>query len=190
MDMNGIIARLTLLAAVCGVLVSTAYALTRSNIDKNRADYEARQLQSVAGKHVYNIRQIDKARYALRGNDGKLAGFIFDVSTEQGYNGHIGLWVATDLSGTILGVRVKAHHETPGLGDKIDLDVSPWILSFDGTSLALGDKAWNVKKDGGDFDQFTGATITPRAVVHAVHDGLSTFEARRAQWIEEARHEL
>ncbi|SQB39604.1 electron transport complex protein RnfG [Citrobacter koseri] len=78
-------------------------------------------------------------------------------------------WVGADFSGTVLGARVTEHHETPGLGDKIELRLSDWITHFSGKTIgAENDAHWAVKKDGGDFDQFTGATITPRAVVNAV----------------------
>jgi len=77
--------------------------------------------------------------------------------------------VGADFSGTVLGVRVTEHHETPGLGDKIELRISNWITYFAGKKIdGPADSHFAVKKDGGDFDQFTGATITPRAVVNAV----------------------
>ena len=77
--------------------------------------------------------------------------------------------MGVDFNGTVLGTRVTEHHETPGLGDKIELRLSDWITHFAGKKISGADDAhWAVKKDGGDFDQFTGATITPRAVVNAV----------------------
>ena len=79
-----------------------------------------------------------------------------------------------------LGVRVVAHKETPGLGDRIELAKSPWVHGFDGKSLGdPADAGWAVKKDGGTFDQFAGATVTPRAVVRAVHKALRYFDANR-----------
>ena len=85
------------------------------------------------------------------------------------YSGAIQLLVAADFKGTVLGTRVTEHHETPGLGDKIELRISDWITLFAGKVIhGQDDSHWAVKKDGGDFDQFTGATITPRAVVNAV----------------------
>lgn len=100
---------------------------------------------------------------------GKVTGYALETVAPDGYSGAIRLIVGTDASGKVSGVRVLAHRETPGLGDKIELKKSNWILSFNGHSLT-GDNAnsWAVKKDGGDFDAFTGATITPRAVVKAV----------------------
>jgi electron transport complex protein RnfG len=87
--------------------------------------------------------------------------------------------------GKLLGVRVLAHKETPGLGDKIEVKKGDWILRFDG--LSLGDpppERWLVKKDGGQFDQFAGATITPRAVVLAIRGGLDFFAANKAKLTE------
>ena len=91
------------------------------------------------------------------------------------------LLIAVDARGRVLGVRVLSHSETPGLGDGIEAARSDWILGFDGRSLDNTPPAdWAVRKDGGAFDQFTGATVTPRAVVWAVHDGLRRFQAHRA----------
>ena len=91
------------------------------------------------------------------------------------------LIMAIDAQGKVLGVRVLAHQETPGLGDKIEVKKSDWIKSFDGLSLAnTPSNKWGVKKDGGMFDQFSGATITPRAVVKSVRKGLEFFRANKA----------
>ena len=91
------------------------------------------------------------------------------IAKQDGYSGAIQLLVGADFNGTVLGTRVTEHHETPGLGDKIELRLSDWITHFAGKKISGADDAhWAVKKDGGDFDQFTGATITPRAVVNAV----------------------
>jgi len=98
---------------------------------------------------------------------------IFLVTTMKGYGGAIQLLVGVNRDQTLGGVRVVQHKETPGLGDKVELGKSNWIKSFNGKSLSNPSQAhWAVKKDGGEFDQFTGATITPRAVVGAVKDVL------------------
>ena len=87
-----------------------------------------------------------------------------------------------DKNGEILGVRVIAHIETPGLGDKIEISKSQWVLSFNGKSLNnLTVEEWAVKKDGGVFDQFSGATITPRKVVQAIRRGLTFFQDHQAE---------
>ena len=99
----------------------------------------------------------------------------------KGYGGDIRLLLGVDADGRLLGVRVLSHAETPGLGDKIETAKSGWALGFDG--LSLGNPPvdrWKVKKDGGRFDQFSGATITPRAVVAAVRRGLEFFARQKA----------
>lgn len=99
---------------------------------------------------------------------------VIQAVAPEGYGGSINLLVGIDKSGKITGVRaVTPHAETPGLGDKIELKKSPWVLGFNGKSLEDPEPArWGVKKDGGVFDAFTGATITPRAVVGAVKNTL------------------
>lgn len=101
--------------------------------------------------------------------DNAPSGVVMETTAPDGYSGAIQLLVGADLTGTVLGARVTEHHETPGLGDKIELRLSDWITHFTGKTIhGAGDSRWAVKKDGGEFDQFTGATITPRAVVNAV----------------------
>ena len=106
------------------------------------------------------------------------SGIIMEVVAPEGYGGSINLLVGISHGGEITGVRViPPHFETPGLGDGIEIQKSNWITSFNGKSLRnLDDKGWRVKKDGGQFDAFTGATITPRAVVDAVYKSLQYFE--------------
>ena len=110
---------------------------------------------------------------AYRGyNDaGELTSIALQSIAPNGYSGDIRFLVglASDFS-TITGVRVLEHQETPGLGDKIDLRISDWILDFTNTNATIDNaKAWTVTKEGGQFDAFTGATITPRALVQAIH---------------------
>ncbi len=107
------------------------------------------------------------ALYLAR-KDGKPVAVAIEATAPDGYSGAIQMIVGADFNGTVLGVRVVEHHETPGLGDKIELRISDWINSFNGKKVTgQHDNHFAVKKDGGDFDQFTGATITPRAVVNA-----------------------
>jgi len=101
---------------------------------------------------------------------------LLPVSAPDGYTTKIDLIVGVKADGSLAGVRVIDHKETPGLGDKIDIKKTDWILSFNGKSLTSPDtNGWAVKKDGGEFDQFSGATITPRAVVNAVKRSLEFF---------------
>jgi electron transport complex protein RnfG len=102
------------------------------------------------------------------------------VTAPDGYNGDIRLLVGINAAATILGVRVISHRETPGLGDPIEAEKSDWIFGFEHKSLKNPDSnSWAVKRDGGEFDQFTGATISPRAVVRAVHTTLLYFQAHK-----------
>lgn len=117
--------------------------------------------------------------FRARKNGKPTALAIIPVAPE-GYVGPIKLLVAISVDGTVLGVRVLSHRETPGLGDGIEEKRTDWILGFDGHSLSNPEgKGWRVRRDGGKFDQFTGATITPRAVVKAVHNALKYFERNR-----------
>ncbi|WJG08278.1 electron transport complex subunit RsxG [Aliiglaciecola sp. LCG003] len=105
-----------------------------------------------------------------------------EVTAANGYSGKIELIVGIKIDGEVAGVRVLEHKETPGLGDKIELRVSDWVLDFNGKSIAVqGLQAWQVKKDGGQFDQFTGATITPRAVVNAVKNSILYFQQHQTE---------
>lgn len=108
-------------------------------------------------------------RVYIAKQDDKPVAAVLEATAPDGYSGAIQLLVGADFNNTVLGTRVTEHHETPGLGDKIELRLSDWITHFAGKKISGADDAhWAVKKDGGDFDQFTGATITPRAVVNAV----------------------
>lgn len=112
--------------------------------------------------------------------DGQPVAVLMIVTAPDGYNGDIRLLAGINSSGEILGVRVVSHKETPGLGDPIEIEKSAWILGFTSKSLRNPDTAgWAVKRDRGQFDQFTGATISPRAVVRAIHRALLYFEANQ-----------
>ena len=109
-------------------------------------------------------------------DNGEAVAAIIPAVAPDGYSGDIKLIVGVNADGSVAGVRVLTHNETPGLGDKVELKKSDWILSFDNTSLENPKiDQWGVKKDGGEFDQFTGATITPRAVVNQVKRTLEFF---------------
>ena len=125
-------------------------------------------------------RSPQSAYLALKGDQP--SALILPVTAPDGYSGAIHLLVGIFADGRLAGVRVLGHKETPGLGDKIELAKSDWVRSFEGKSLSdPGEDGWAVKKDRGEFDQFAGATITPRAVVKAVHGALRYFDKHRAQ---------
>jgi len=124
--------------------------------------------------------------YRARKQNTSVAVILSPVAP-NGYNGPIHLLVGIYHNGTIAGVRVIKHRETPGLGDVIESSRSDWILGFQKKSLNNPEnKQWKVKRDGGEFDQFTGATITPRAVVKSVHSALLYFSHHRDELFETA----
>ena len=116
---------------------------------------------------------------------------IFASVAPGGYNAPIFLLIGIDVrSGRITGVRVVSHRETPGLGDLIDIEKSDWLRQFDGTSVSDPEASnWALTKDEGVFDSITGATVTPRAVVQAVHNTLLYFDAHRDELLARARRE-
>ncbi len=114
--------------------------------------------------------------YRARKDDNDIA-IVLSSIAPNGYNGPIHMLVGIYNNGQLAGVRVIKHRETPGLGDAVSVSHSNWILGFNNKSLSNPDSnRWKVKRDGGDFDQFTGATITPRAVVKAIHNTLLYFQ--------------
>lgn len=120
--------------------------------------------------------------------DGKPVTLLLPVRAPDGYTGPIRLIVGIDVStDTLSGVRVTQHKETPGLGDKIERRKSDWILGFDGKSLSNpNEDQWRVQKDGGEFDQLTGATITPRAIVASVYRALRFYQTHREALLTQA----
>lgn len=117
--------------------------------------------------------------FLAKKNDQAVA-LMLEASTFRGYAGEIKLAIAIYADGQLAGVRVISHTETPGLGDKIQTNKSDWIYAFNHKSYQQAqDKRWDVSKNGGDFDAFTGATITPRAIISAVKNALIYFEKNR-----------
>jgi Na+-translocating ferredoxin:NAD+ oxidoreductase subunit G len=128
----------------------------------DRIEVQDQELLGGASTSVYRVRK-----------DGEPVAVVLNPVVPDGYAGPIKLLVAVMKDGTLGGVRVIAHHETPGLGDRIEEQRSGWVLAFTGKSLGNpAESQWKVKRDGGVYDQFTGATITPRAVVKAVANTL------------------
>jgi len=168
-------------------LVSVMFHLTRETIAENEYQALLSSLKAVipAAKFDNDVVQdtlslppysIYRARY-----QGQPAAALM-ISTAQGYNGAIIILTAYSIQEKIIGVRILSHQETPGLGDKIELRKSDWILGFKGLSLAdVMANHWGVKRDGGDIDQFTGATITPRAVVSNIKQSAQFFLAHQRE---------
>ena len=157
------------------------YEITPENLVDNdvlNSYIELHSQQSKQHLHVNYLGPIaDDSKLHLAQKNSSTHTFIFPVTAPDGYTTAIQLLVGIKQDGSIAGVRVVDHKETPGLGDKVELKKSDWILSFNGKSLTNPDiEKWKVKKDGGEFDSFTGATITPRAVINAVKQALVMYQ--------------
>lgn len=147
-------------------------------IDKEAINNDLYQDCTIANDPLLGSTE-DQTVYLGKLNDAPVAAAITAIAPD-GYNGKISLLIAFDINGLVTGVRTLKHNETPGLGDKIELKRSNWITSFNGKTITKSsDSRWNVKKDGGMFDQFTGATITPRAVVKAVKNANLYFNQHK-----------
>ena len=189
--------------AVCAAgLISVSHEISAERIERNVAERILRSLHEVLDPSLYDndlvrtqvqvtdpdlLGTTDPVQVFLATRDGEPAAAIFAAVAPRGYNGAINLLVGVDSAGVIQGVRVTDHRETPGLGDQIEISISDWITGFDGTSLSDPPlPQWAVAADGGRFDAFTGATVTPRAVVQAVRDTLVYFDGRQAELFERA----
>jgi Na+-translocating ferredoxin:NAD+ oxidoreductase subunit G len=177
-----------------GVMAIT-YNHAKDYIEENNRQVLIRSLSSVLVEGDYNNNIIEDkiivtsqqylgskkplTIYRARHDNQPVAAVLTTVAP-NGYNGPIKLIIGIQYSGEIIGVRVVKHRETPGLGDGIEAERSDWVFSFNQRSLDnTGKKQWQVKKDGGVIDQLTGATITPRAIVKAVHLGLRYYRENR-----------
>lgn len=192
---------LALFAAVCAGAVALTWQATRERIAENRdALRQQRFLPLLEGVAWDRLTMDDPLRFdpphglpgdepafvylALQGE--RVAAWIFEVSAD-GYSGPIRLLIGLRPDGRITAVRVLAHRETPGLGDAIEASRSDWITGFAG--LSIGEpppEQWALTRNGGRFEQFTGATITPRAVVRAVKSTLLYFAGHRDELAERA----
>jgi len=186
---------LALLAALCTALIAITHELTRDRIADNRQRLLEESLAPVLEGLEYEGELSDSmitipAPHGLPGSDdasiyrvyaaGQPLAALFVVTPRNGYSGPIRLLIGVDASGRITRVRALEHRETPGLGDRIDADKSDWIEMFRGTSLEeppVGD--WNIRRDGGEFDHLSGASVTSRAVVWVVRDTLVYFAANQ-----------
>lgn len=187
MDRNHPVYQAVLLGGACAV-VSLAliggFLLTNETIAEKTMEDQLSSLNQVLPQGSYDNNPLDTmtphehplllhpAELITATRNGEITATAMQV-TVAGWGGPIDMLVATQPDGEILGVRVISHKDTPGLADKIEIAKSSWITSFNGHSLTnTTEKQWAVQKDGGMFDQFTGATITPRAVVRGVHSAL------------------
>lgn len=190
------ISKNSILLALFAIAVAALIAFIESSTREKRAE-SLRKVKSMALEQVIPATQRDNillddyietddavylklkapGKIHIAKKQGIVTGFIIPTRAPDGYAGSIMSIVGVDTKGKILGVRILQHQETPGLGDKVDTKKSDWVFSFNGKSLDITPaNAWAVKKDKGEFDQFTGATITPRAVVKSIHNALVFFQ--------------
>jgi len=178
---------LLVVGVVCTLLLATTNIFTRAPIAKAERQALMSALMQVLPEHqndpisdTHNITMAGNKKptsfYFSRNKNNIINAIAWQVTAPDGYNGTIHILMAVHPDGTINAIRVTGHKETPGLGDGITKN-QPWLDSFSDKSLS--NTRWAVKKDGGDFDQFTGATITPRAVVKAVKKGLKMYASMR-----------
>lgn len=188
---------LALFAVCTTVLIAGTFLATRDDIALQKRKAEEKALLEIVPRELHDNSMLDDTldigpdasglnlkedkRIYLARRGGNVITAIIPSIAPDGYTGEVELIVGVNRDGTIAGVRVLSHRETPGLGDKVDLKKSDWILGFNGRSLENPDiGGWAVKRDKGVFDQFTGATITPRAVVAAILRALQFAQANRA----------
>lgn len=184
---------LAVFALITAIILASTDSLTRDKIAESERKAAQRKLLEIIPieRHdndlLMDVQPIPERFWAKLGlkkggdihiarRDGLPIAAIIPAVTPDGYSGNIAMIVGINFDGTIAGVRVTEHRETPGLGDKVDLKKSRWILDFDDKSLVNPERdSWDVKKNGGAYDQFTGATITPRAVIHQIAQTLEYF---------------
>ncbi len=190
-------ALLGVFAVVTTGFVSATFLGTKERIAEQERTAREKALLEIVPKSRHNNAMLDdtvevsdaellgygEARKAfIARQDGQPVAVILPAVAPDGYGGKIELIVGINADGTIAGARTLIHTETPGLGDKIEVKKSDWILGFNGKSLSNPTEAlWHVKKDKGVFDQFTGATITPRAVTKAIYRSLKYTQAHHAE---------
>jgi electron transport complex protein RnfG len=189
-------------AAAAAFMVSASHEFSR---DRIAANDRARRIASLNSVLDPNLRSHDLSTVRLSATDRALLGddepvdvfvvmdanmpaaVVFASVAPDGYNAAILMLVGVSSAGTLTGVRVVGHRETPGLGDAIDAAKSSWIRQFDGLTLTMPPlEMWAVDKDDGQFDSITGATVTSRAVVKGVKNTLLYFEQHRAELFEAA----
>jgi electron transport complex protein RnfG len=186
---------LSLFAFIGTAVLSFTHETTKDRIARNERDELLRSLHNIIKPDMHDndifnetiqvrdselLGTDEPVKVYIARKDSKPVAAVFASIAPNGYNGRIKLLVGVNLDAKLTGVRVISHMETPGLGDAIEEQRSDWILGFTGKSLQNPtENQWKVKKDGGYFDQFTGATITPRAIVKAVYNTLLYFRAHK-----------
>lgn len=186
---------LAVIAAVCTSLVALTYSGTKDRIVANEQAWLEQSLKPALAGVEYDNNLIETTLtialpHELPGNEPVLVyralfnsepvAALFVVTALDGFSGPIKLLIGIEAEGTATAVRVLKHHETPGLGDFIDSTKSDWIEQFEDRSLSDPDRLlWALSRDGGEFDQVTGASITSRAVLKAIKETLLYFEANR-----------
>ncbi len=186
---------LAVIAAVCTALVALTFSVTKERIVANEQAWLEQSLKPALAGVVYDNNLIESVLsiplpHELPGNEpvlvyrallqNKPVAALFVVTALDGFSGPIRLLIGIDFDGIVTATRVLRHHETPGLGDFIDSAKSDWIDQFEDKSLSNPDRLlWALGRDGGEFDQVTGASITSRAVVKAIKQTLLYFEANR-----------
>ncbi|VAW77620.1 Electron transport complex protein RnfG [hydrothermal vent metagenome] len=188
---------LSLFALTGTGLVALTHHLTKERIEQQKLKSKLKILNSILPPSSYNnslekdVKKVRAERFLGTSNEvdvyrarfnGKPVAVVFETIALDGYNGKISILVAIKYNGSLAGIRIVAHQETPGLGDVIEQRKSDWSRrSFPGKAIGQPENdQWKVRKDGGVFDQFTGATITPRAVVKAVHLALKYYTLNKA----------
>ncbi|MDQ6975010.1 MAG: RnfABCDGE type electron transport complex subunit G [Mariprofundaceae bacterium] len=180
---------LLLVAVLSALILAITDRFTREPIAEAIRQTTMKALMKVLPEHANDpltdrVTEDGTNYYVARNADGKVLAFAWQQVAPDGYNGSIYILIGVDNTGKTVGIRITKHKETPGLGDAITKDMT-WLASFSGHTLDT--QHWAVKKDGGDIDQFTGATITPRAVVAAVYKGLQKFVKNKQEILAKAR---
>jgi len=191
---------LTIFAVITSGAIALTQVSTKEQILINEREARARALYEIVPKDSIdnnlledkvtvtapNVTASDQPVDIFRARrNGEVVTVIIPATAPDGYTGNIDIIVGINADETIAGLRVLAHKETPGLGDKVELKKSDWALNFNGQRYeGIKDSSWAVKKDGGRFDQFTGATITPRAVVNAAERAIHYFRDNKTMLLE------
>ena len=193
---------LAVIAAICTALVALTYRLTAERIVANEQAWLERSLQPALSGLFYDSGVTESKIiippphelpgsetaiiYRVYAEDAPVAA-LFIVSARDGYAGPIRILAGIDTMGVVTGVHVLEHRETPGLGDRVESTKSDWVKQFNGRSLLDPEPTgWAIKGDGGQFDQLTGASVTPRAIIKAIEETLIYFDAHSEEIFAEA----